>query len=244
MSGQAYVGTSGFTYDHWREVFYPARVPQRKWLEYYCEHFHTVEINASYYHMPRLTVCESWRRRSPDGFCFVMKLNQWITHKRRLVDCAEPLEAFLEAVDGLGQKLGPILVQLPPSFHAEPAVLARFLKICPQRYRWAVEFRHASWLCREVYDRLSEHNAALVVHDHYVIPSHPPVVTTDWTYWRFHGTGARCGGNYMDEQLRELAEVIRGQLAGGLDVYSYFNNDAEGYAIRNAQRFRELVADG
>ena len=239
MSGGVYIGTSGFTYDHWRVVFYPPEVPKRQWLEFYCRQFGTVEINASYYHMPRASVCASWARRSPEGFCFVMKLNRWITHRRKLTDCAEPLGAFLEAVDQLGGKLGPILVQLPPSLHADAARLEAFLAICPPRHRWAVEFRHPSWLCDEVYEVLRAHGAALVVHD--IIKDHPDVLTADWTYYRFHGPGRRYAGCYTQQMLADAGERIHARRGEGLDVYAYFNNDALGHAVRNARGLRKLV---
>ncbi|HUU58257.1 MAG TPA: DUF72 domain-containing protein [Phycisphaerae bacterium] len=239
MSATGYIGTSGFTYDHWREVFYPVAVPKRAWLEHYCEHFDTVEINASYYHMPRPNVCESWRRRSPEGFRFVMKLNGLITHRRRLADCGEPLASFLEAVDRLEEKLGPILVQLPPRFSADPQRLAAFLEICPERHRWAVEFRDPSWLCEEVYAVLRAHNAALVVHD--LIQDHPRVLTAGWTYLRFHGPGGH-DGCYTEQMLRGVAGRIRKHLRAGRDTYVYFNNDLGGHAVNNARRLKQLVS--
>ena len=239
MSGKAHIGTSGFTYDHWREVFYPPQVKQREWLEYYCRHFDTVEINASYYHMPRPNVCESWRRRSPAGFCFVMKLNGSITHRRRLVDCGEALEMFVGAAGRLGQKLGPLLVQLPPRFRADAARLAAFLDICPAEHRWAVEFRDESWLCEEVYDVLRAHNAALVVHD--LIADHPRVVTADWVYLRFHGPARKYAGCYTDAMLRDAAARVRDRLAAGRDVFAYFNNDVAGHAVANAKTLKRLL---
>ena len=237
MTAGLYVGTSGFTYDHWREVFYPPQVPKRQWLEYYAERFETVEINASYYHMPRHSVCDSWRRRTPEAFCFVMKLNRWITHRKRLADCADPLASFLGAVDRLGPKLGPILVQLPPRFSADAARLEAFLEICPRRYRWAVEFRDPSWLCPEVYAVLRAHDAALVVHD--LIPDHPRQVTAGWVYLRFHGPGERrYAGCYPPQTLRAAARRVREHLRAGLDVYAYFNNDVGGHAVQNAQQLK------
>ena len=240
MSARAYIGTSGFSYQHWREVFYPGGVPQRRWLEYYCEHFDTVEINASYYRTPRANVCESWRRRTPEGFLFVMKLNNMITHRRRLVDCEDLLESYLAPVDALAEKLGPILVQLPPRFACDPARLKSFLSVCPPRYRWAVEFRDPSWLCEEVYALLRSHNAALVVHD--LIQDHPRVVTGKWTYLRFHGPGQKYAGNYSDAMLRTAATRIRTHLTSELDVYAYFNNDAHAYAVHNAKTLKKLLA--
>ncbi len=240
MSGRACIGTSGFTYKHWREVFYPPDVKPREWLEFYCRHFDTVEINTSYYHMPRPNVCAGWRRRSPDDFCFVMKMNGRLTHSRRLVNCEEPLAMFLEAVGELGEKLGPILVQLPPRFEADAKRLDAFLDICPAHLRWAVEFRDPSWLCDDVYDVLRAHSAALVIHD--LIPEHPYLLTADWTYLRFHGPGEeKYHGSYSDEMLEAAARRVKTHLKDGLDVYTYFNNDQAGHAVKNAGRLADLV---
>lgn len=241
MAGKAYIGTSGFTYDHWREVFYPPAVKQREWLEFYCRHFDTVEINTSYYHMPRPNVCAGWRQRSPDGFCFVMKMNGRLTHSRRLINCEEPLETFLIPVNELGEKLGPILVQLPPKFKADARRLDAFLDICPTQRRWAVEFRDPSWLCEDTYAVLRAHKAALVVHD--LIPEHPRITTAAWTYLRFHGPSEeKYHGSYSDEMLRAAARRIKKHLKDGRDVYAYFNNDAHGHAVRNAASLIQFVS--
>ena len=240
MSGHVRIGTSGFTYDHWKDVFYPPDVPTRAWLEFYAERSDTVEINTSYYHMPRPNVCASWRERSPQAFCFVMKLYGGITHRRRLENCEGLLVNYLDAVGRLEEKLGPILVQLPPRFTADPARLDAFLRTGPPDRRWAVEFRHPSWLCDEVYAVLREHRAALVVHD--LLRDHPDVVTAGWAYLRFHGAGEQYGGSYTDAMLRAAARRIREHVAQGRDVYAYFNNDAHGHAVKNALRLKEIVA--
>jgi len=234
------VGTSGFTYEDWKGRFYPPEVKKRAWLEYYCQHFDTVEINMSYYHLPRPAVCEAWRRRSPDRFCFAMKLWGNITHRRRLVHCEEPLETYLESARRLGDKLGPILVQLPPKLNADADRLDKFLDICPSHCRWAVEFRNTDWLRQDVYDVLRAHKAALVIHD--LIPDHPEVLTTDWTYLRFHGTAAeKYHGEYGDDLLRPVAARIREHLAAGRDVFAYFNNDYDCHAVYDALRLKRLV---
>ena len=239
MAGRAYIGTSGFTYDHWREVFYPVGLNKRKWLEYYSEAFDVVEINSSYYRMPRADVCAGWARRSPEGFVFVTKLNGLITHRRRLVNCKDALEEFLRAIDHLGEKLGPILVQLPPRLRVDVERLSAFLDICPEEYRWAVEFRHLSWLCEEVYDVLRAHKSALVCHD--MIRVHPQVVTTGWTYLRFHGPGGKCSTSYPEACLDNVAGRIGKQLDDGLDVYTFFTNDAHGYAVINARTLKDCL---
>ena len=240
MTGTAYIGTSGFTYDDWKGRFYPPEVKQRAWLEYYAEHFDTVEINTSYYHMPRANVCASWRRRTPDGFCVVMKMYTGVTHRRRLANCEDLLESFVLAVEELGEKLGPILVQLPPRWKADPERLDKFLDLCPSHVRWAVEFRDPSWLCDEVYAVLRAHKAALVVHD--LIKEHPEVLTADWSYRRFLGPGEqKYLGSYSAAMLRPVSRTIRAHLREGRDVYAYFNNDYACNAVYNGLELRRLV---
>lgn len=237
----AYIGTSGFSYKHWREVFYPPEVPQREWLEYYVRQFETVELNNTFYAMPRGEVCESWRARSPEHFSFAVKLNRIFTHRFRLIGHRDTLGRYLDAVERLGEKLGPILIQLPPHWSANAGRLDEFLADCPRRHRWAVEFRDPSWLCEDIYRVLRAHNAALCVHD--MLPDHPQEVTTDWIYIRYHGSGGgRYSGDYPDNYLHSQAEWI-GRLVGReLDVYAYFNNDIGGHAVHNARTLRQLLA--
>jgi len=241
MSGTLYLGTSGFAYDHWVGVLYPKAMRQADWLEHYCRQFATVEINASYYHMPRAAVSAAWSERTPGDFSFTMKLNGELTHRRRLVDCAGPLAEYMAAVAPLGEKLGPVLVQLPPSFAADLPRLESFLELCPPDGRWAVEFRHKSWFCEECYAILRARNVALVAHD--FKPEVPDLATADWVYVRLHGPGQDFIASYPEKALRRRAKEISVRLAGGLDVYVYFNNDAHGHAVRNARRLAELMPE-
>lgn len=238
MAARLRIGTSGFTYDHWREVFYPPDVKKASWLEFYAEHFDTVEINSSFYHMPRESVCRGWAQRVGDDFCFTLKLNRMITHRHRLADSEELLAAFLTSARQLGEKLGPILVQLPPRFRADPERLGQFLDTCPASHLWAVEFRDPSWLCEPVLAVLRDHNAALVVHD--LIENHRHEVTADFAYLRFHGTGGH-DGCYSSKQLRQTAERVEEHLSAGVDVFVYFNNDVHGHAVRNATELKGYV---
>jgi uncharacterized protein YecE (DUF72 family) len=235
---EARIGTSGFAYNHWRGVFYPPDVPQSRWLEHYVRHFDTVELNNTFYRLPGEKTFDSWRRRAPEGFCYTLKLSGYITHRKRLRDAGEPLGVFLSRADRLGELLGPILVQLPPHWHANAERLGYFLDLCPPRYRWAVEFRDPSWLCEAVYDVLRGHGAALCVHD--LIADHPAEVTADWVYLRFHGAG-QPDGCYPPRALRQAAGRIRRHLDAGLDVAAYFNNDIHGHAVANAAALRACV---
>jgi uncharacterized protein YecE (DUF72 family) len=227
----AFVGTSGYQYDHWKGWFYPEDLPKSHWFEFYCGRFPTVEINATFYRLPARKTIERWLRNAPDWFVYTLKYSRYGTHVKKLKDPAASLEKFLENVAPLRPKIGAILVQLPPSWKANPARLREFLRAAPSEYRWAVEFRDQSWLGEEVYSILSGQDAALVIHDR--IKPHPEVVTATWAYLRFHG-GTEGTGGYSPQQLRSVARSIAGHTAAGRDVYAYFNNDWDGHALHNA----------
>ncbi len=235
------IGTSGYQYKHWRGVFYPERLPQKQWLRYYSEHFDTVEINNTFYHLPSEKSFDQWREQAADGFLYALKFSRYGTHMKKLKDPQEPVERFMKLAERLNGFLGPILVQLPPHWHVDAERLSGFLSSVPPGQRWAVEFRDASWLRDDIYSILQKHNAALCFHD--MIEDHPQNVTAQWIYWRFHGTAGHAG-NYSREQLRARAEVIKRYLDRGLDVFVYFNNDVHGYAIANALELRRLALSG
>jgi len=241
MPGKVRIGTSGFSYKHWKGVLYPDDVPQRKWLEHYATQFDTVELNSTFYHLPKAATCEGWRERTPPGFLFAVKLSRFITHRKDLVEADEPLATFLDRVGRLGERLGPVLVQLRPGLKADAARLDAFLALCPAARRWAVEFRNPSWLTDEVYGVLERHGAALVIHD--MLPDHPRETTAGWTYLRFHGAGRRYGGCYPRQRLAAEAARIAAWAARGLAVYAYFNNDADGHAVANARDLARFVDD-
>jgi len=241
MPATVRIGTSGFSYKHWKGVLYPDDVPQRMWLEHYAAHFDTVELNSTFYHLPKAATCDGWRERTPERFLFAVKLSRFITHRKYLVECAEPLDVFLERARHLGGKLGPILVQLPPGLKADADRLDAFLALCPTSHRWAVEFRNRTWLADAVYEVLRRHGAALVIHD--MLADHPREVTAGWTYLRFHGAGKRYGGCYRKDHLAAAARQIDAWLGRGLDVYAYFNNDFEGHAVGNARDLARRVRE-
>jgi len=243
-SGTFWIGTSGYQYDHWRGVLYPEGVPKKRWFEVYAETFNTVEINNTFYHLPKAETFDAWRERAPEGFRYVLKYSRYGTHMKRLTGAGGPaghVARFLERADRLGGGLGPILVQLPPNWRANPERLDAFLDAAPADHRWAVEFRDPSWFSEEVWEVLRRRAAALVIHD--MLRPHPRRVTADWVYLRFHGTADAMpyGGNYSPQALSGVARRVKKHLAEGRDVYAYFNNDAEGHAVRNALRLRRYV---
>ncbi|MFQ5515579.1 MAG: DUF72 domain-containing protein [Myxococcota bacterium] len=235
------VGTSGWHYDHWRGVLYPHDLPRARWFECYTRHFGCVEIDNTFYRLPSVETFESWRDRAPRGFRYALKFSRYGTHLRKLKDPAGSLGHFLAGAERLGARLGPILVQLPPRWRADPERLDAFLAAAPRRHRWAVELRDPSWLSDAVFDVLRAHRAALVLHD--LLPRHPRVRTADWIYLRYHGTAGLYSGGYGPRQLAGEARRIAAWLEHGIDVWAFFNNDQAGHAVHDATALRERVED-
>jgi uncharacterized protein YecE (DUF72 family) len=237
--GRLRVGTSGYDYGHWKGHFYPADLAGEERLAFYAGHFETVEINATFYGLPQPETFDRWRDVAPAGFVYSLKFSRYGSHLKHLKDPEETVSNFVERAERLRATLGPILVQLPPRWHADPDRLDAFLGAAPTRHRWAVEFRDPSWLCDEVFGVLRAHGAALCIHD--LLPEHPLETTSDWTYIRFHGHVP--GGEYGARRLMLAVRVIERFLGDGLDVYAYFNNDAEGRAIRDARELKRVLGD-
>lgn len=237
MTGRLYVGTSGYQYDHWRGVFYPAELSKSDWFSFYTRYFDTVEINNTFYRLPGPRVFDSWYAAAPPGLVYALKFSSYATHRKKLKDPRRPIRLFVDRARRLKSRLGPILVQLPPHWRANTDRLDRFLHAVPRRIRWAVEFRDPSWLCEAVFDILVKYNVALCWHD--LLPRHPRRLTAGFAYFRFHGR--RYAGSYSTAQLKTHARAIRDYLASDVDVYAYFNNDAEGHAVRNALDLRRYV---
>ena len=237
-----HIGCAGWVYPHWRERFYPEGVPQRRWLAYYGENFETVEINNTFYRLPKPSAVEGWVENSPPGFTFAVKVSRYMTHIKRMTMVEAGLKRFYEPLEALVEsgKLGPLLWQFPPNFHRDEGRLSAALSELPGG-RHAFEFRHESWFVDDVYSLLREHGVALVIgHERSRWVSTPPVRTTDWTYVRFHyGTKGRHG-NYSDAEISTWARRIA-QWRRDTEVYAYFNNDWEGYAISNANLLKSKL---
>jgi len=234
-----HVGTSGWTYDDWAGIFYPPEVKGAERLPYYVKHFDTVEINASFYRIPTQAMIDAWNRRFPETFALVVKGPRLITHVKKLADCREQLDWFLNRVLQL-RTLRVILWQLPPSLGKDPERLDGFLAMLPATVRHAVEFRHQTWWDRETADLLSRRRAAAVAISH---PSLPGDLwpTSDFLYLRFHGLGAQVYRyDYSPDELAGWAERVKAVLEGRT-LYAFFNNDYYGNAIRNARTFREML---
>ncbi|MEU7742575.1 DUF72 domain-containing protein [Nonomuraea sp. NPDC049158] len=233
------VGTSGWQYKDWRGILYPQGVPQRLWLETYTETFPTVESNNAFYRLPAPESFAGWRDRTPDGFVMAVKASRFLTHIKRLADPEEPVERLMNAASTLKDKLGPILVQLPPTLKADPERLARCLDCFPKHVRVAVEPRHPSWWTDEVREILAARDAALCWADRLGRPVSPLWRTAGWGYVRLHEGRATPWPSYGDTALKTWAKRVKE--AGWRDAYVYFNNDPGGAAVRNAIRFAKLV---
>ena len=236
------VGCSGWQYRHWRGEFYPADLPVSRWLDFYAARFDTVEVNNSFYRLPEAATFRAWRERSPAGFLFAVKASRYLTHMKKLKDPEQPLELFFSRAGELGRKLGPVLYQLPPRWPVNLERLDAFLATLPPRVRHAIEFRNPSWYTPEVLRRLERARVALCLHDMAGSESAREPVGP-FAYVRFHGSGARYGGGYPDEQLRDWAQWVRLRIREGRPVYAYFNNDVGGHAPRDAVRLREFVSE-
>jgi len=237
------VGTSGWQYRHWRGGFYPLDVPQRRWLEYYAGQFATVENNASFYRLPARETFERWRERTPAGFVMAVKASRYLTHVRRLREPAEPVRRMLDAFAGLGDKLGPVLIQLPPRMRADPELLDQVLSHFPPGVRVAVEPRDASWWTDGIREVLTARGAALCWADRAGEPVTPLWRTAGWGYLRFHEGTADPWPRYPDQALRAWAERAAGAWPDPAPVYAYFNNDQNGAAVLDAVTFAKLAAE-
>lgn len=240
------IGTSGYSYPHWGSgVFYPEDVPQRRWLEFYSDHFDTVELNVTFYRLIKKEVFEGWYRRTPGEFLFAVKGSRYITHIKRLRDCEDAIQRFSENSQGLGEKLEIILWQLPPRFVYQKERLTAFCKLVAEspvmsKTQHAFEFRHDSWFVPEVARLMERYGFSMCISDSPHLPS-TDTVTADFIYLRFHGSQSLYSSKYTDEELTSWAEKAQAWLRKGISVYAYFNNDVSGYAIENARRLREIL---
>jgi uncharacterized protein YecE (DUF72 family) len=217
-TSRVFVGTSGFAYKEWKGSFYPDNLPAKKYLSYYAGHFRTTEINNTFYRMPTAKLCEGWYAEVPDGFSFTLKVSQRITHFKRLRNVDDEMNFFLDSAAGLKEKLGPILVQLPPNFKKDTDVLDAFLTTFANKGKLAFEFRHESWFADEVYDLLRKHKTTLgvVEKEEGEGPDTPREVTGSFIYMRLRK------GDYAKDEMLSWATWIRSQ---SVPVYCYLKHD-------------------
>ncbi len=237
---QIRIGTSGWHYWHWAGLFYPEDLPKSDWLKFYAKSFDTVELNNTFYHLPKPSSVKTWYKQTPKNFLYAVKASRYITHIKRLKDISEELNLFYRTIAPLKSKLGPILFQLPPSFKKNLKRLEDFLKLLPKRKLAAVEFRNDSWYTQDTYDLLNEYNVSFCTHDLPGLES-PRIVTGPLIYLRFHGTESRYAGNYSNAALRNYADWLKENFNTVKGVYVYFNNDYNAFAITNAKQLKEML---
>jgi uncharacterized protein YecE (DUF72 family) len=238
--GHIHIGTSGWHYAHWRGPFYPADLAPAKMLRYYADRFDTVEINNSFYRLPTTAALETWCQETPKDFCFAVKASRYITHNLKLKNPAQAEQKFLSQIEILGQRLGPILFQLPPGWKVNVARLEEFLSGLPRHHRYTFEFRNPTWHVREVYDALHRHGAALCIHQ--IAGFQCPIeVTANFTYVRLHGPGNKYQGDYSCSALRTWANRIEHWRKELKHTFVYFDNDQSGFAAKNALELKHMV---
>jgi uncharacterized protein YecE (DUF72 family) len=240
MTRQCRIGTSGWVYEHWEGRFYPQGLSQDEWLGFYQDHFETVEINNSFYRLPSESAFDQWCERAREGFRYALKANRYITHMKKLKDPADPVALFLKRARRLKEHLGPVLWQLPPRWHANPDRLEAFAQVLPDDLTHVFEFRDPDWFQDPIREILERHGLSFCIFSMTGLDC-PKWVTSNVVYLRFHGIDGQYQGKYGEQQLAPWAERIRDWLLEGREVFAYFNNDAQGCAITDAQQLMELL---
>ena len=235
-----YIGTSGWNYLHWKGVFYPRGLSQAKWLQHYIKFFNSVELNVTFYRLVKKKTFQNWHKRTPRNFYFVAKGSRFITHIQRLKGIEHSLELFIDNAIGLEEKLAVVLWQFPPNFKKDIRLMKTFMGFLKKTdLRHSFEFRNETWFDNEVYKLFKEFNFCICIAHSPRFPCQK-VITADFIYLRFHGGKQLYGSNYSDRELKEWAGFAR-DFKKNKDIFAFFNNDAQGFAVKNALRFRELL---
>jgi uncharacterized protein YecE (DUF72 family) len=235
------IGCSGWLYKHWRGLFYPEGLAVKHWFAFYSREFDTVEINNSFYRLPKPEVCAAWREQAPPGFCYAMKANRYLTQSKKLKEAEKPLARMMASFDEVKPALGPVLYQLPPHFKLNLERLESFLRIAPKHVSNVFEFRDPSWYVDEVFALLNRHGASFCAHDMSGLES-PRLAVGPVAYVRFHGGQGKYWGRYSERALRDWADWMANQLRARRTVWAYFNNDIGGAAIQDAKALRGWVS--
>jgi len=235
-----YIGTSDWSYSHWKKRFYPKGLSQKDTLSYYSQHFNTVEINMTFYRFPKPETIINWKEKTPDHFKFTIKANRQITHRKRLKNVKNDVRYLYILAEKLGDKLGTLLFQLPPSLEMDRKLLKDFLSDLSPEFKNVMEFRHESWYTQEIYNILRESHVTFCTVSSSKVPD-KMIKTSDTAYFRFHGLTGGYKYNYTEEELKKWAEVIKESDAQ--ECYLYFNNDFKAYSVFNAKTLKKLLND-
>ena len=240
ISEKLFIGTSGWHYDHWEKRFYPTDLKKQDQLKYYTKKFCTVELNNSFYRQPKKENFIAWKKSVPKDFVFAVKANRYFTHLKKLNVSAEDVDDLIDRCSGLGEKLGPILFQLPPRWKINFERLHRFLKLLPKGFQYTFEFREPSWYTTEIYDLLNAHNCACCIY-HLAGHQSPILAIADFVYIRLHGPGEKYQGSYNENELKHWMKLAQSWIKEKRKVYIYFDNDQDAYAVFNALTLKELA---
>lgn len=236
-----HIGTSGWHYQHWKGPFYKDDEKNENFLEIYCQKFKTAEINNTFYRLPSKKTFEHWAEIVPNDFIFSIKASRYITHMKKLKDPKEPLKNFYKGIEPLGDKAGPILFQLPPSWKINPDRLEDFLNHLSKDYRHTFEFRNETWFDEKIYDTLQKHESSFCIYDLKRNTS-PRETTSDLVYIRLHGPAENpYQGEYQKKGLAKWSKSISEWKGQDKEIYCYFDNDQNGYAPKDALRLLEMV---
>jgi len=239
-----HIGTSGWSYKHWRGVFYPAHLKLSQWFPFYTQHFRNTEINTSFYRLPKQEIVKQWAAQAPANFFFCPKMSRFLTHIKRLREAEEPLTRFFGVFEHMGPRLGPVLIQLPPTLKFNAEVVEPFFQLLKAKYKnhaFAIEGRHISWLSEESISMLTRYEVGFVIsHSANAFP-YAEHITAPHIYMRFHGPAKLFASSYSKQQLRQYAIRIKQWMKEGHTIWAFFNNDIGGYAIKNALELQELL---
>ena len=235
-----HIGCSGFYYKHWKETFYPAGLPQKKWFDFYCEHFNTLELNVTFYRFPKLPFLQNWYAKSPANFRFAVKVPKAITHFKQFNGTVDMISDFYNTVrEGLQEKLACVLFQLPPRLHYKEERLEKIINSLDNSFINVLEFRHESWWQKDVYDELARHNITFCGMSHPSLPE-DVVANTSFLYYRLHGEGQLYASNYEEKRLEYFVdEIYKNKHVN--EAYIFFNNDIHTYAIWNAKYMEQYA---
>jgi uncharacterized protein YecE (DUF72 family) len=235
-----HIGCSGFHYKHWRGTFYPEKLAMTKWFDHYCKHFSTLELNVTFYRFPQLSFLQTWYDKSPADFRFAVKAPRAITHYKKFNDTTELLTSFYSTInDGLQDKLGPVLFQIPPSYNYTEDKLNKILNALNPAFNNVLEPRHVSWWQDDVIKKLGDHNITFCGMSHPSLP-HDIIQNTPVVYYRFHGTEQLYHSLYSKEALQKVVNEVKNN-KNIKEAWFYFNNDIETHAIYNAKDMMEMV---
>jgi uncharacterized protein YecE (DUF72 family) len=240
-----HIGTSGWSYKHWSGVFYPNDLKPAKYLEFYITRFDCVELNSSFYHLPLSTTVSGWMKRTREPFRFCPKMSRFITHQLRLMNVEAPLKKFFDCLEEMRPRLGPVLIQLPPGLSFDRIRLHDFLEIlhsCYGEHKFAFEVRNRSWITDDFFDLIARNGMAFVIADSGRRFPYHEMVTAGFIYLRFHGHQQLYASDYNESELRSYADKIVNWRNEGREVWVFFNNDFQGYAVKNAERLREIIS--